>query len=240
MQKILLITGWGVGVKPLDHLAQSLDQQGLEVETIDIFDPLNSVELDKYAQLAEHFDVLMGWSLGGQLATHLAQYLYESTGKAKTLITLASNPCFIEKPNWSVGMPDSTFQSFKQSFEKDAFTTIKRFCYLVTQGGANAKLDWEYLQSLVTHDNKQLKLTGLSLLENLSTVNILQDYQGHQLHMFAELDGLVPCKIIELFKKLPANFLKLETIAGSHGFPIFMINETTRKITQFLKASKKT
>lgn len=240
MQRILLITGWGVGTQPLEKFQQALIRQGYEVELIDVFNALDTTDLDKHTQLAENFDVLMGWSLGGQLAALLAQQIHEKTGKAKILITLASNPCFVAKEYWPIGMSDSTFQSFKESYEKNSLTTLKRFCYLVTQGGVNAKQDWQSLQSLVDDQNKESKLRGLELLEKLNVADILKHYSGDQLHLFSEQDGLVAYQIIEEIKKLSAKFLTVQSLKGSHGFPIFNTDVTINKMNDYLKNRFKT
>lgn len=235
MQKILLITGWAVGTQPLQALKDALIKKGFQVELINIFNGFDREIFKKHAQMAENFDVIIGWSLGGQLATKLVQYIHEQTGQLKSLITLASNPCFIANEQWDVGMENSTFSSFKDSFDKDPLTTLKRFCYLVTQGRSNAKQDWQKLQSSVNDEELALKSSGLDMLEQFNTVDIIQNYPGHQLHVFAEEDGLVSHKIVDNFRKLGAKFLKVESINGSHGFPVFQSESLSDKITQYLK-----
>lgn len=235
MQKILLITGWAVGTQPLQALKDALIQKGFEVELINIFNAFDADDFIKHVKLAEQFDVIMGWSLGGQLATKIVQHIYEQSGQLKNLITLASNPCFIANENWEIGMENTTFLSFKDSFEKDPVTTLKRFCYLVTQGRSNAKQDWQKLQSSVNGDELALKSSGLEMLECFNTVSIIQNYPGNQLHIFAEGDGLVSYKIIDNFRKLGAKFLKVDSINGSHGFPVFQSEALSDKITQYLK-----
>lgn len=240
MQKVLLITGWGVGTKPLEALKNSLIDHGLEVKLVDIFDVLDSSTLEQYVQLAHKYDVLIGWSLGGQLATLLTKHVYEKFGEIKTLVTMASNPCFIANDLWNVGMPLSTFVNFKESFEKEPYITIKRFCYLVTQGSLNAKQDWQWLQNLMVHDQNNLKSKGLDLLQNLNTVSILQNLKSKQLHFFAEEDGLIGHKIIDNFRKFDTKFLKIESVSGSHGFPIFKFKWLSNKIVEFINANEKT
>ena len=235
MQRILMITGWGVGTHPLDLLKNHLTEFGYQVELINVFNLFDAEALQKHVQLAAHFDVIIGWSLGGQLAAKLVQYLHEQTGKLNVLITLASNPCFVANASWNVGMENATFLSFKDSFEKDPWVTLKRFCYLVTQGSLNAKQDWMKLQNSIYDEDLKLKTSGLEMLECLNTVSILQNYPGEQLHIFAEEDGLVSYKVMENFRKLGAKFLKLGTFNGSHAFPVFQSESVSGKITQYLK-----
>lgn len=240
MKKILLITGWGVGTQPLEALKGALETHGFQVDLINIFDGFNRDSLDKNAEFAAHCDVIMGWSLGGQLATLLSHHVYEKFGDVKTLITLASNPCFVANDEWDVGMPSATFLNFQQSFEKEPLMTLKRFCYLVTQGGINAKQDWQWLQTFINLDDKKLKSQGLELLHHLNTASILKDFTGKQLHIYAEDDGLVSRKIIENLRQLNAKYLTVESFSGSHGFPIFKTEWLSDKIVQYLKRNEKT
>ncbi len=234
VQKILLITGWGVGTHPLNEFQMALINQGFKVDLIDLFDALDTTCLARYVDLAEGYDVLMGWSLGGQLATLLAQGVFEKNGINKTLITITSNPCFVANDVWDVGMSISTFLNFQQSFEKAPLVTLKRFCYLVTQGGTKAKKDWQWLQTLINEKNKNQKTQGLDMLHHLNTVSILKNYQGQQYHLFTEGDGLVAYKVVENIKNLDAKFLKVETVSGSHGAIIFQAKDLSRKIAQYL------
>lgn len=113
--KILLITGWGVGVEPLQTLKLHLEKKGFDTQLINIFNVLDRnfrAQLDLVAEV----DVVIGWSLGGQLATHLVDSFYKSTGLTKTLITLASNPCFVANRVWQTAMPTDVFSQFKASF----------------------------------------------------------------------------------------------------------------------------
>lgn len=124
-QRILLITGWGGGSKLLNPLKQALEQQGHQVELWNIFNALDEQVLVQQAELARQFDVIAGWSLGGQLATVLVDQIQKQHGLEKVLITLGSNPCFVANDTWPMAMDQSTFQQFKQSFEQDAISTLK-------------------------------------------------------------------------------------------------------------------
>ncbi len=117
--KILLITGWGVGVEPLQSLKLHLEKMGFETQLINIFNVLDS-NFQEQLDLVSEVNVVIGWSLGGQLATQLVNTFYEQTGQTKTLITLASNPCFVTNDNWQTAMSADVFSQFKTSFTKPA------------------------------------------------------------------------------------------------------------------------
>ncbi|MGE8600641.1 MAG: hydrolase [Acinetobacter calcoaceticus] len=232
--KILLITGWGVGIEPLESLKLHLQQESLDVQLINIFNVLDSnfqAQLDLLAEV----DVVIGWSLGGQLATHLVDSFYKSTGLTKTLITLASNPCFVANTNWQTAMPADVFSQFKASFLQNQQATLKRFYYLITQGSAQAKKDWLNMQNIANPPPYELLLQGLEMLEHLNLVDNLKNYSGPQLHLFAEQDGVIPCKIEENFAHIATEKMKYKVLnEATHAFPYLQVERTIEEICQFL------
>lgn len=228
-QKILCITGWGVGIELLKPLQAELQRKQLEVDLINIFALTQDDFCQQYITMARHYDVLMGWSLGGQLASYLAQQLWQRTGQVKALITLASNPCFVQQDDWPKAMPQDDFFAFKQSYTAQAATCIKRFCYLMVQGSQQSKQDWIYLQSLLVPQDEQLQQQGLNTLEHLTTMKILQNYPGPQYHLLGLQDHLVDHQISQDMPYLAAKFIKIK---GTHAFPVLDVTQTSEKIVQ--------
>lgn len=234
--KILLITGWGGGSELLKPLHDGLEQKGHIVERINIFNALDHEILQQHVELAVKFDVIVGWSLGGQLATILVDHIQQQYAEQKTLITLASNPCFVAQADWTTAMPVETFMQFKQSFEHDAITTLKRFGLLVCQGASSAKKDFLAMQKLILPQPIALLRDGLQLLEQLNLVKVYENYQGKQLHVFAEHDALVPYQVAQIIQNLAAKNLSVISIEGaSHGFPCFMVEKTVQVIEDFIQ-----
>lgn len=234
--KILLITGWGGGTELLKPLHEALEQKGHRVERINIFDALDEDILQQQVEHAVKFDVIVGWSLGGQLATLLVDQIWKKYAEQKVLITLASNPCFVAQADWTTAMPVETFMQFKQSFEQDAISTLKRFGLLVCQGANSAKKDFVGMQKLIRPQPIALLRQGLQLLEQLNLVELYGNYQGKQLHVFAEHDALVPYQVIRNIDDLAAKNLSVISIEGaSHGFPCFMVEQTVQIIEDFIQ-----
>ena len=234
--RILLITGWGGGAELLKPLHEALEQKGHSVERINIFNVLNDDVLQQHVELAVEYDVIIGWSLGGQLATILVNQIQQQYAEQKVLITLASNPCFVAQADWMTAMPVETFMQFKQSFEQDAITTLKRFGLLVCQGTSSAKKDFVAMQKLIRPQPIALLRDGLQLLEQLNLVELYENYQGRQLHVFAEYDALVPYQVMQKTKDLAAKNLSVVSIDGaSHGFPCFMVEQTVQIIEDFIQ-----
>ena len=59
MQKILLISGWGLGLQPLAGLKTALENLYFQVELIDIFDSFKPAVLEGVLQKAVKADILM-------------------------------------------------------------------------------------------------------------------------------------------------------------------------------------
>ena len=240
MQNILLITGWGGGTKLLASLKQALEAKGHTVELINIFNALDEHILQEQVEKAKDFDVIIGWSLGGQLATLLVDQISKQFQQQKTLITLASNPSFVQNEEWHTAMDQLTFQNFTQSFEHDAIATLRKFGFMVCQGTATHKQDFVTLQGLIQPQNLDILKQGLNCLEQLNTVSILKNYIGHQYHLFAKQDFLVSYKVVENLQNFNAKFLAVELVSGSHGFPIFQFESITDKICQYLQKINQT
>ena len=234
-QKFLLITGWGCGIQPLEPLKKALEQRGHAVELWNIFNVLDQHILQQKVALAHGFDAIVGWSLGGQLATLLVEQIELRYTEQKVLISLASNPCFVADTTWQTAMSSLNFQQFKHSFEQDHIATLKKFGYMMCQGMSTLKLDFLTLQNLIQPQPIPLLKQGLILLEKLNTVSILKKYAGHQYHIFAEQDTLVDYKITQKFAEFEAKFLKVTGIKGSHACPLFQTQQITDKICQYLQ-----
>ena len=237
-KRILLITGWGGGAALLAPLQAALQQHGHVVERINIFNAFDEAVLQHQVELARQFDVIIGWSLGGQLATVLVDKIQQKYQQAQILITLASNPCFVAQADWTTAMRPETFMQFKQSFAQDAISTLKRFGYLVCQGASSAKQDFLAMQKMLQPQPMALLQQGLVLLEQLNLVEMYKSYQATQLHVFAEHDALVPYQISENMQHLAARKLSVVVVDGaSHGFPCFMVQQTVQVIEDFLAQS---
>lgn len=232
--KILLITGWGVGIEPLQSLKLGLTKAGYDTQIINIFNVLGG-DFHEQLDFLTDIDVVVGWSLGGQLATYLVDFFYKQTGQTKTLITLASNPSFVANTSWHTAMPADVFSQFKASFLQNPQATLKRFYYLITFGSSQAKQDWLSVQNIANPPTNELLLDGLKMLEQLNLVDNLKNYPGRQLHLFAEQDNVIHCKIMENFKDIATENMSYKLIKdATHAFPYLQVERTIEEICQFL------
>lgn len=237
-QSIFLITGWGGGEKLLNPLKHALQAQGHRVTLSNIFNAFDAAIFNEKVQIAMQHDVIVGWSLGGELAIVLADEIAKRTGIYKPLITLASNPCFVAHANWETAMTCTEFDAFKAAFEQSPVATLKRFGLLVTKGVNSAKSDFNFMQTLLRAQPISLLQHGLNLLEQYNLVNNLAHYQGHQLHLFAKYDALVPDQIVENMRKIDAKWITCKLLDNAaHSFPFTQVDKTCQEIIGFLNTS---
>ncbi len=80
--------------------------------------------------------VLLGWSLGGQVALRLAHELGPRVG---TLILLSSTPRFVNAPDWADGVEDAVLEQFGADLLRDPVATLQRFLALQVRGAADMR-----------------------------------------------------------------------------------------------------
>lgn len=227
-KKIVLITGWGMGVLPLQTLAHELQQQGNRVSIYDIFDP------DQIPTALIHealnANVLVGWSLGGQLAVTLSAYLLTHDQQVRPVITLASNPCFVASSHWPHAMPVQAFDQFQQQYLIHSDATLKQFYFNICRGDKNAKIQWQTLLKGVSKPNEPLYVQGLQWLKQLDVLEALKKIPSH--HIFAAHDQLVPMTAVHALQQQ----YSCEVIQGvSHSFPVFYAKMTAERIQNYLQ-----
>lgn len=231
--KILMITGWGLGTAVLTPFVEQLRQQ-YQVEVWDIFDPnVESILAEKVRQ-ASSFDVLMGWSLGGQLAIYLANEIFQQTRVAKPVIACMSNPCFVANKDWQKAMPETDFEQFLQAARLDMLTTLKRFCHLVCMGAKDARQRVKYLQSKLSLIDLNHQEKYLYLLKQLDLVEILKTCSTKILFIFSNQDSLVPCQVSIESVFYQQSLIKVKEIEAAHDAILFDTELVLTPILDFL------
>lgn len=231
--KILMITGWGLGTAVLTPFVEQLRQQ-YQVEVWDIFDPnVESILAEKVRQ-ASSFDVLMGWSLGGQLAIYLANEIFQQTRVAKPVIACMSNPCFVANKDWQQAMPETDLEQFLQAARLDMLTTLKRFSHLVCMGAKDARQRVKYLQSQLSLIDLNHQEKHLYLLKRLDLVKILKTCSTKILFIFSNQDSLVPCQVSIEPVFYQQSLIKVKEIQAAHDAILFDTELVLTPILDFL------
>jgi malonyl-CoA O-methyltransferase len=156
-----------------------------------------------------HNSVLIGWSLGAMLATQIAARVPE---RVRALITLACNPCFVARPDWSEAMAPEVFNQFCADFAAQPDKTWTRFCGLQAQGDVARKevayrLKQQEPPSASIAPIWQQQLSWLMQIDNsqLLARQLRENVSCPQLHLFGEMDGLVPATVAPELRTLLAD-----------------------------------
>lgn len=235
---IVLLPGWGLGVMPLQLLAEEL-QAALPDFTLQIQALPDSTGKDPAAviqQLDQHLPSdcwLIGWSLGGMLATALAA---QRQSTCVGVISYASNACFVARDTWPMAMPAATFTEFRQLCRTDLSAGLKRFSLLCSQGAAQSRqLSRQLLEmSLLADSSSALAdLDLLAELDNRAAINILV---GPQLHLLAQADALVPSDAAKALSELNPQ-ASVELLGLSHASLVAEPQLLAQSIVSFIKGN---
>ena len=80
--------------------------------------------------------MILGWSLGGQVALEWARLRPERVG---ALVLMSTTPSFVQRPDWQHAMAEATLRQFGDELTVAYRPTLKRFVTLQVQGSEHAR-----------------------------------------------------------------------------------------------------
>lgn len=156
--------------------------------------------------------IYVGWSLGGSLATLLAA---QNPERVEALITLATNPCFVEKEGWTQAMSGQDFSQFQSLIETRPEAGLRRFDSLQTQGADDSLRQKQWLRKVRPDRYVDIDLLqGLQWLEDIDNRAALEHIQCPVLHIFADRDELIPRGVADQIRQLNPNH-EVKVITGA-------------------------
>jgi len=135
-----------------------------------------------------------GWSLGGQIALRWA---LREPNKVRSLILVASTPCFSEREDWSYGMGKTVLEKFAAELEQNHAATLRRFITLQLRGSENERELLAMLrESLFSRGEPDMQALrgGLSILRDADLRGELQSVIQPTLVISGERDKLTPAE----------------------------------------------
>jgi len=136
--------------------------------------------------------LLVGWSLGGQIALRIQQHINHLAG----LVLISTTPCFRQQEDWSHGCSDEVWQGFEQASQQQTPKLMQRFFQMMLHGD---KLTRKAMQTIAKEAiNKQQAPTqqalqaGLSLLSSLDLRETLARITVPSLVVHGLQDVIVP------------------------------------------------
>lgn len=207
---VVLIHGWAADSRVWQPLAGKLHDR-YRILAVDLpgFGESNHGNWDQEAVLNALIGalpqrcVLVGWSLGGMLATLLASRWPE---RIAGLVTIATNACYVARPDWPDAMPESTFDTFSAAFTDDVSLCLRRFAALQAHGDSEARAVTRWLREKQWLPDEQQAAQwqdSLGLLKALDIRAVLESLPQASLHLFGAGDSLVPAAAADDFPAGP-------------------------------------
>ncbi len=180
---------------------------------------------------------LMGWSLGGMLATAFAARFPE---RVNGLVTLAANACFSQREGWQCAMPAATFDEFYDFFQRQPAACLKRFQGLQARNDNQSTAVLKELRASFTVPEQQVAgwqqaLQWLNRLDNRSALTALT-LPG--LHLFADGDCLVPATAGEAINTLNPQQKTVVLEQVGHALPISCPARLAELLLSFLDETR--
>ncbi len=199
---LVLLHGWGLNAEVWSCIQARLAPH-FRLHLVDLpgfgrsqgFGPLSLAQMAQ--QLLPQLParaVLLGWSLGGLVASQLA---LSQPDRVAALISVASSPCFTARDEWP-GIQPETLATFQQQLSSDFQRTVERFLALQTMGTENARQDARQLKEVVLSQpmpSVAVLEGGLNILRHDDLRSALDGLTLPFLRIYGALDGLVPRRI---------------------------------------------
>lgn len=126
--RIACLSGWG---QPANALA-SLVPGALHID-YSRHSSANAALLEIAAQARGH-EIIIGWSLGGQLALRA---IAAGLVKARKLVLIAAPFQFVSQAQNPLGMPQDMFEKFRANYERNPEQTLHKAWELIAKDDAN-------------------------------------------------------------------------------------------------------
>lgn len=224
---LVLVHGWGMNSGVWQPLLSYL-QDDFHVTAIDGFEE----DITAYLAIAPNVAIWCAWSLGGLLVLEIANQYPE---RVQAVVTIACNPCFVQRDDWPCAMSLLDFQQFEQGLRDNPSATLKRFIALQCLGSMSQKQDARFLQQQLAAQPLPSLLTlqlGLAILA--------QDYRQQftqltlpMLCLFGKNDGLVSVAVGEALLALNANVQLSVITDAAHAPFVSHLEVVAQQLRQF-------
>lgn len=212
---LAVLSGWGISAELLRPWLRDFDSE-IKITLVDLPD----LSVDRLLSVSERCQQLLasapsdsywlGWSLGGAVAIDLAQ---QAPASVAGVITLATNPCFVDQPAWP-GMQPETFDSFLQAYAENPAKTLQRFASLQTAGAVEPRPQLRLLKAALLEPQSVLadllELLAIDRREGVANLEV------PMLSILAQSDALVPASVKTSLAGLSPNVEVTEVGLAGH------------------------
>ena len=208
-KNVVLVHGWGVDSAIWNDIVEKLSTHyciylvdlpgfGEQAEITDY--SLSSIAETILAKLPNDA-VWCGWSLGGLIATYIAQQFPERVEK---LVQVCASMKFVEQAPW-LGVKKDVFEAFKLGVKKQPKKTLNKFLSLQAMGSETIKSDIVTIKKLLADQSMpqpSALIAGLDLLNEIDLRDAFSQLKMPCLSLFGEHDTLIPIANIQAVNKL--------------------------------------
>lgn len=138
---------------------------------------------------------LLGWSLGGLLATRLA---IEESSRVTHVINVATSPCFIKDTQWP-GIQKTVLDSFFSNLRDNPKKAVKDFIALQLQTQISSS------NGVISSSIEGLE-AGLQILSEWDLRDKLSELTQPVCYLFGRLDAIVPRTILPFMQTRYSHF----------------------------------
>jgi pimeloyl-[acyl-carrier protein] methyl ester esterase len=241
-EPLVMIHGWGMH-SSMWMQARDLLSQHFELHLVDLPGMGHSENIDVYnlhtvaEKIAHEMPTnayILGWSLGGLIATKIALMT-----PIKKLILVGSTPRFVACEDWQQGMPKDVFESFFEGAMQDYQGTMYKLLALIAMGSGNARATSKILRealSLRPSPNQQGLLSALDILRTGDLRADLPTLETPTLLIHGAHDKLASLSAAEWTAKTLPNAQLITLPCAAHEPFISHPELFASKITEFLHA----
>jgi pimeloyl-[acyl-carrier protein] methyl ester esterase len=214
---LALIHGWGLDSRVWDGAAPALEKHftltRLQLPGYpgrsDLDDPAVASVVDTLLAELPPGAILLGWSLGGQIAQLMAA---RAPRQVAALALVGTTPRFLASEDWPQGQPGSLLSTFSGAVAVLPGPVLPRFAALINQGDSQAKDITRLLAPLTKAPlpEKSALLRGLDWLRDLDLRPLVPRLPQPALVLHGQEDPLMPLAAAEwLANNLPQGRLEV-------------------------------
>lgn len=214
MKKILCLPGWGQNYRCLEDVVADVKFSNFSTASFDY---------SRFDKVADFFDfvkaqnlqpeILIGWSLGGQLAIRLIE---QKILLPKLLVLLAPPFQMVKNAAIQSGMSQKSFTEFYQNFVSSPTQALKKFSILTAMSDRNAN---EIARGLDVGEENFVQLKfWLEELERFSCFDVNFENMPQTLFIQGTGDMIVHASQADYFKQRIKNF-RLEMFSNCGHAP---------------------
>lgn len=223
---LVLLHGWGMSGAVWQPLVKKLSKHFtlhlVDLPGMGLSRPTEPYHLhilaDKIAEMLPANADIVGWSLGGLVAKRIA---LDKPDLVRRLVLVSSTPCFVNKPDWEVGISPTVFSNFAENVDSDYHNTMTQFLTLQCMGAKDARATVKLLRKKFAErpvPTSQTLHRALNILLETDLRGEVEKLRKPILLIHGDRDTLAPVQAAHwMMQNLPMGFLRV--FAGASHAP---------------------